>query len=104
VGLNTLVSPRTEFDSTGRLLAGFVVMKPFQLFSQSTLPLGLVARWDRFKPNTDTDADINTVIAGFTWDINKKTAISLDYQEATPHNGAIFTPTKTYYMHLVANF
>lgn len=103
-GLNTLVSPRTEFDSTGRLLAGFVVMRPFQLFSQSTLPLGLVARWDRFKPNTDTDADINTVIAGFTWDINKKTAFSLDYQEATPHNGAIFTPTKTYFMHLVANF
>lgn len=103
-GLNTIVSPRTEFDTTGRLLSGFVVMKPFQLFSQSTLPLGLVARWDRFKPNTANDSDINTVIAGLTWDVNKKVAFSFDYQEATPHSGAIFTPTKTYYMHLVANF
>ena len=103
-GLNTIASPRTEFDSTGTLLSGFVTMKPFQLFTQSTLPLGLVARWDRFKPNGDTDADINTVIAGLTWDINKKVAFSFDYQEATPHDGAIFTPTKTYFMHLVANF
>jgi hypothetical protein len=104
-GLNTLVSPRTEFDSTGRLLSGFATIKPFQLFNaQSTFPLGLVGRWDRLKPNNDTDAFINTVIAGLTWDINKKTAFSFDYQEAIPHNGAIFTPTQTYFMHLVANF
>jgi len=79
-------------------------VKPFQLFRQSTVPLGMIARWDHFKPNGDTDADVNTVIAGLTWDINKKVAFSLDYQEATPHEGAIFTPTKTYFMHLVANF
>jgi hypothetical protein len=78
VGLNTVAAPRTEFDSTGSLLSGFVVTKPFQLFGNSTLPLGLVGRWDRFKPNGDTDADINTVIAGLTWDVNKKVAISFD--------------------------
>ncbi|HEY4672233.1 MAG TPA: hypothetical protein VIG78_09225 [Gemmatimonadaceae bacterium] len=104
VGLNTVAAPRTEFDSTGSLLSGFVVTKPFQLFGNSTLPLGLVGRWDRFKPNGDTDADINTVIAGLTWDVNKKVAISFDYQEQTPHSGAIFTATKTYFMHMVANF
>src|SRR3954471_16631511 len=58
IGANTIAAPRTEFDSTGRLLSAFVVTKPFQLFSNSTLPLGLVGRWDRFKPNGDTDADI----------------------------------------------
>ena len=104
-GANTIASPRAEVDSTGRLLAGFVAIKPFQLMNdQSTFPLGLVARWDRFKPNTDTDGYINTVIGGLTWDLNKKTALSLDYQEVTPRSGVIAAATKTYFLHLVANF
>ena len=104
-GANTLVSPRVEVDSTGRLIAGFVTAKPFQLLNdKSTLPLGLVARWDRFKPNTSSDGYINTVIGGLTWDLNKKSAISLDYQEQTPHSGAVIAATKTYFLHLVANF
>jgi hypothetical protein len=104
-GANTIASPRVEFDSTGRLLAGFATIKPFQLMNdQSTFPLGLVARWDRFKPNTGTDGYINTVIGGLTWDLNKKAALSLDYQEVTPHSGAIAAAPKTYFLHLVANF
>jgi hypothetical protein len=47
---------------------------------------------------------VNTIIGGMTWDLNKKTALSLDYQELTPHNGAIAAATKTYFLHLVANF
>jgi hypothetical protein len=104
-GLNTVLSPRVEFDSTGRLIAGFMTAKPFALLNpQATFPLGVVARWDRFKPNTDTPGYINTVIGGLTWDLNKKTALSLDYQEQTPHSGAIAAATKTYFLHLVANF
>jgi hypothetical protein len=104
-GANTIVAPRVEVDSTGRLLAGFATIKPFQLMNdQSTFPLGLVARWDRFKPNTDTDGYINTIIGGLTWDLNKKTALSLDYQEVTPHSGATAATAKTYFLHLVANF
>jgi hypothetical protein len=104
-GANTIALPRAEIDSTGRLLAGFAVIKPFQLMNdQSTFPLGLVARWDRFKPNTDTDGYINIVIGGLTWDLNKKTALSLDYQEVTPHSGATAAAAKTYFLHLVANF
>lgn len=104
-GANTVAAPRVEIDSTGRLLAGFAVIKPFQLVnSGSTFPLGLVGRWDRFKPNTDLPGYINIIIAGLTWDLNKKTALSLDYQEQTPHDGAVITATKTYFLHLVANF
>ena len=104
-GANTVLAPRVEIDSTGRLIAGFVTTKPFQLLNdKSTFPLGVIARWDRFKPNTATDAYINTVIGGLTWDLNKKTALSLDYQEQTPHSGAIAAATKTYFLHLVANF
>jgi hypothetical protein len=104
-GANTLTSPRVEIDSTGRLIAGFITMKPVQLLSdQSTFPLGLVARWDRFKPNTAADGFVNTIIGGITWDLNKKAAISFDYQEVTPHSGATITATKTYFLHLVASF
>ena len=104
-GLNTVASPRVEIDSTGRLIAGFVTAKPFQLLNdKSTFPLGIVARWDRFKPNTATPGYINTVIGGLTWDLNKKAAISLDYQEQVPHSGAVITATKTYFLHMVANF
>ena len=104
-GANTVAAPRVEVDSTGRLIAGFALVKPFQLLNdKSTFPLGLVGRWDRFKPNTDLDGYINIVIAGLTWDLNKRSAFSLDYQEQTPHNGAVIAPTKTYFMHLVANF
>jgi hypothetical protein len=104
-GLNTIASPRAEIDSTGRLIAGFVTAKPFQLLNdKSTFPLGLIGRWDRFKPNTDLPGYINTVIGGLTWDLNKKSAISLDYQEQVPHSGAVIAATKTYFLHLVANF
>ena len=104
-GLNTVASPRVEVDSTGRLIAGFATIKPFQLLNdQSTFPLGLIARWDRFKPSTASPGYVNTVIGGLTWDLNKKSALSLDYQEQTPRNGAIAAATKTYFLHMVANF
>ena len=104
-GANTLASPRVEIDSTGRLIAGFATIKPFQLIKdKSTFPLGLIGRWDRVKPNTSNDGYINTVIGGLTFDLNKKSAISLDYQEQTPHSGAVIAATKTYFLHLVANF
>jgi hypothetical protein len=104
-GANTVALPRAEVDSTGRLLSGFTTIRPFQLMNEgSTFPLGLVARWDRFKPNTETDGYVNTVIGGLTFDLNKKTALSLDYQEVTPHSGATAAAAKTYFLHLVANF
>jgi hypothetical protein len=103
-GANTLVAPAVEVDSTGRLISGFAYVKPFQLVSSSTFPLGLVARWDRFKPNTATAGFVNTIVGGLTLDLNKKSALSLDYQEVTPHDGAIAAATKTYFLHLVANF
>ena len=104
-GLNTVASPRAEVDSTRRLISGFAYIKPFQLLSdQSAFPLGLIGRWDRFKPSSGADGYINTVIAGLTLDLNKKSALSLDYQEQTPKNGVIAATTKTYFLHMVANF
>jgi hypothetical protein len=104
-GDNTVLLPRLETDSTGLLISGFTVLRPFQLVNQrSTVPLGLVARFDRFKPNRDARAYSNTIIAGMTWDLNKRTSVSLDYQEQTAHYGPVVPNTKTYFLHLVANY
>ncbi len=104
-GDNTLLAPRLEIDSTGRLISGFTIVRPFQFFNEaSAIPLGVVARWDRFKPNRDTDAYSNTVIAGLIWDINKRASLSLDYQEQTPRGGPVLVPSKIYFLHLVANY
>ena len=104
-GANTVASPRTVVDSTGRLLAGFVVLHPINFSNpKGSSPLGLVARWDRFKPNTGTAGFANTIIGGMTWDLNARSSVSLDYQEQTPHFGAGVATSKTYFLHLVANF
>jgi len=104
-GANTVASPRGVADSTGRLVAGYVVAKPFRIVdAKSTIPLGVVLRYDQATPNTSTSPKINTFIGGLSWDLNAKSSISFDYQEATPANGAVAAPTKTYFMHWVANF
>jgi hypothetical protein len=104
-GANTVAQPRVEVDSSGRLLSAFTYFKPFQLVnSASKSPFGMVARWDRFKPNTSQTGYVNTVISGLTFDLNANAAISLDYQEQTPHYGAAVIPSKTYFFHLIANF
>lgn len=104
-GANTIVSPRAESDSTGRLISGYTILKPFAILNdKSTIPLGLVARWDRFKPNREAAPYSNVVITGLIWDLNKRTSLSLDYQEQTPHGGPVVAPAKTYFLHLVANY
>ena len=104
-GANTVASPRTVVDSTGRLLAGFVLLHPINFSDvKGSSPLGLVARWDRFKPNTAAAAYGNTIIGGVTWDLNARSSVSLDYQEQTPHFGPAVATSKTYFLHLVANF
>ncbi len=104
-GANTVASPRGVADSTGRLVAGYVVAKPFRIIdAKSSIPLGVLLRYDQVTPNTSTSPKINTFIGGLSWDLNSKTSLSFDYQEATPANGAPVAPTKTYFMHWVANF
>ncbi|MEO7104259.1 MAG: hypothetical protein ABI311_12745, partial [Gemmatimonadaceae bacterium] len=104
-GANTVASPRGAADSTGRLVAAYVVAKPFRIVdSKSTIPVGILLRYDQVTPNTSTSPKINRFIAGLSWDLNTKSSISFDYQDATPANGTPVAPTKTYFMHWVANF
>jgi hypothetical protein len=104
-GLNTIASPRIVTDSTGRLVAGYAVLRPFSFNAPNALePLSVFGRFDRVTVNTDTDSKYNVVIGGIIWDLSKRASLSLDYQEVTPVEGRPVTATKTYFAHFVARF
>jgi hypothetical protein len=63
-----------------------------------------MARFDRVTTNTDTDWKYNVFIGGIIWDFSKRASFSLDYQEATPVEGAPISAAKTYFAHFVARF
>jgi hypothetical protein len=91
-GSNTTAAPRIVHDSTGRLLDGFVALRPIELFDASQKSaLGLVARFDHFTPNTSPDAtnyagatpSINFWVLGATYDLNQRITLALDWQKQT---------------------
>ena len=91
-GSNTTMAPRVVHDSTGRLLDGFVTVRPIELFDASQKSaLGLVARFDRFTPNTSPSAasyagatpSLDFWILGATWDLNQRITVALDWQKQT---------------------
>ena len=111
-GLNTQVSPRAVIDSTGHAYSVYGVVKPLALFDTAATRLGLVARYDKITTNTNTSAQYHVFIGGLTFDLNKRAALSFDYQEQLSDdfpvvNGATIVPTpplKTWFVHVVANF
>ena len=104
-GANTAASPRGVSDSTGRLVSGYIVAKPFLMADpKAGIPIGFVVRYDQVTPNTATSPKVNTFIGGVTYDLNKRSSFSFDYQEVTPANGSPAAPVKTYFMHWIANF
>ncbi len=91
-GANTLVAPRVVTDSTGRLLDGFVIARPFEWANPlQHSPLSLIARFDHFTPNTSPTAanyagstpSLNFWILGGSWDLNTRLTLALDWQKQT---------------------
>lgn len=101
-GSNTTAAPRTTFDSTGRLLDAFAIIRPIELAnSGEKSALSLVGRFDHFTPNTSPTAanyagstpSYNYWVLGASYDVNQKITLALDWQKTT---GTSFpTPTGT---------
>ena len=104
LGANTAASPRSVIDSTGTLISGYALVRPFAPSGARPHPLTLMARWDRINANTDSDRRYEVVIAGLIWDLSSRTSFSLDYQENNPLEGAPIVPAKTWFAHFVARF
>jgi len=117
-GLNTAVSPRGVTTSTGHLLSGITVVRPFAFGNAShKSPFGLVGRYDRVTPTASTtgfvtvpssSSSYHNLIAGAFVDLSQKAQLALDYQESlASDNGVSAAPlnqSKGYYAHFVVNF
>jgi hypothetical protein len=117
-GLNTAASPRGVTETTGRLLSGFTVARPFAFANASgKSPFGIVARYDHVTPTASTTGfatppsssnSYHNIIGGVFWDLSQKAQLALDYQESlASSNGESNTPPAplhAYFAHFVVNF
>lgn len=90
---------------TGSVTSLYALVKPL-LYIQSApeWPLGVVLRVDRSKNNVDTDPYQRNVIAGLSWDFNRKTTVYVDVQASEPKRGSTATDTRTFFFHVIANY
>lgn len=120
-GANTVVSPRTVFDSTGRAIGLFGIVRP-GAWANAThkSPWGLIGRWDRFTPNTSpSDAayagstpSYDYTVLGLFWEPTARTSFSVDWQNQSPSSfpepfpaALKVTPkTSTLFVHWQASF
>lgn len=92
---------RIVTTTTGRLYDGFAVLRPLEWASDhGKVPsIGLLARYDHFQPNTNSNGYQEFWVGGIFWDTTPKTSFSLDYQKTTPKNGLSGNPTELWYLH-----
>ena len=104
LGSNTSTAPREVVDSTGTLLSGYAVVRPFPSGKARPHPLSLVARYDRVTVNTDSDARYDVIIGGLIWDLTTKVSASINYQENNSVHGSPVTASRIWFAHFVARF
>ena len=103
-GANTVASPRAIVDSTANTASAFTIVRPLQfLDAKSTMPLALIARWDKVTSNNRTDP-YDLYITGLMWDLSRRTTFALDYQVRVPEKNSLGTENKTMFLHFVTSF
>jgi hypothetical protein len=90
---------------TGNVASAYLIAKPLAFVDGAPKwPLGLVLRADSFKPNTDASPSQRNLIAGLSWDFNRRTSVYFDVQSLQPKSGSTAPDNKVWYLHVVANF
>jgi hypothetical protein len=120
-GGNTAALPRVVTDSTGRLLDGFLLLRPVELFDATHKSgLLLIGRYDRYTPNTGPTSpnyvgstpSYNYWVLGASYDITSKFLMALDWQVQNPNSFPAATGTNvrgtprtsSLFLHWQANF
>lgn len=92
-GANTIASPRVVNDSTGRMIDGYMIVRPFEIMNpEKRSPFTLVARYDHLTPNVDPASanyvgtkpsyDFTTFAAAY--ELNQRITMALDWQLDRP--------------------
>lgn len=95
----------TAVDRTGRVVSVYTIVRPLAYINSApNWPLAVVLRADHIKPNVDTDPYSRHYIAGLSWEFNRRTSLTFDYQNAMPKDGLGGPDTKVYFLHVIAGF
>jgi hypothetical protein len=97
---------RTVTTTTGRLLDGFAIVRPFRFSADAaSMPsIGLVARYDHFTPDDAAAGYQENWIGGVFWEPTPQTALALDYQRTTPKGGLSGAVSGIWYLHWQVTF
>jgi hypothetical protein len=92
-------------DRTGRVISLYTIVRPFTYFNSApNWPVAIVLRADHTKPNVDTDPYSRNYLAGLSWEFNRRTSLTFDYQNQMPKDGLSGTDSKVYFLHVIAGF
>lgn len=108
-GANTVASPRSVTDVTGRLYSAFGVVRPFQLMdSTSKSPVSLMARFDKIQPDNNLSSQSNHLFeASLILDIahSRRAQVAFDFQETLGKAPVAAIPqNKMFQVRMVMNF
>jgi hypothetical protein len=92
-------------ERTGAVNSVYATVHPFAFtHSAHPWPVALLFRADDVKPDRSADPYQRFYVAGVTWELNRKTSITFDYQTQEPKHGSRAPDLKTYFVHVIANF
>lgn len=92
-------------DRTGRLVSVHTTIRPLAFLSDAPRwPIALVLRADHIEPDVDREPYTRNYIAGVQWEFNRRTSVTLDYQNQSGRDGGTAPDSKVFFMHLIAGF
>jgi hypothetical protein len=95
----------TSVDRTGRVVSLYTIVRPLTFIADAPRwPLAIVLRADHVEPNVDADPYSRAYIAGLSWEFNRRTSVTFDYQNQLPKDGLVAADSKLYFLHLIAGF
>ena len=95
------VSP-TVREVTGNLTSVFAFWRP--LGPATSSPWSVLARVDDVKPDDAASGRQRRYIVGTSWDLSSRTSVTFDVQSLSTRNGLTSTPSRTFFLHFIANY
>jgi hypothetical protein len=97
----TSVAPATR-TVTGNLTSAFAFWRP--LGPATSSPWSVLARVDDIKPDDASSGSQRRYIVGTSWELSSRTSVTFDVQSLSTRNGLSSTPTRTFFLHFIANY
>ena len=95
------VAPTTR-EVTGNLTSVFAFWRP--LGPATSSPWTVLARVDDIKPDDAASGTQRRYIVGTSWDLSSRTSVTFDVQSLSTRNGLSSTPSRTFFLHFIANY